>query len=356
MQTLQNRNQDQNRDQNQVVDRIIQIKQELGSRLLILTHHYQRKEIVDLGDHRGDSFALARRAARDENARHIVFCGVQFMAESAAILAKPGQTVQIPDPQAGCWMVDMAPAGPVEQAFSTLEEVGGKGSVMPLAYVNSHADIKAFCGRHQGAACTSSNAVRVMEWAFQQREKVFFVPDEHLGRNTALALGIPRDQIRLWDPDLPLGGNCRDDLERARVILWKGHCQVHAQFTPEQVTHMRANFPKARIVVHPECRAEVVEAADAAGSTSFIARYVADAPSGAFLVLGAEIHLIRRLAMEYPDKKILPLMDAFCPNMYKINLGNLLRTLEHIGEVNQVVLPQDIKQDASVALNNMLAL
>ncbi|MCG8566676.1 MAG: quinolinate synthase NadA [Desulfobacterales bacterium] len=343
-------------DHKRLMDQIIRIKQELGSELLILTHHYQRKEIVDLGDHRGDSFALARRAARDENARYIVFCGVQFMAESAAVLAKPGQIVQIPDPDAGCWMADMADGFQVEKSWQDMGEVLEEKMPVPVAYVNSHADIKAFCGRNGGAACTSANARAVVEWAFGRGDKVFFLPDEHLGRNTAWDMGIPESEICVWDPALPLGGNTEADIRRARVILWQGHCQVHSQFTPEQVQSLRVNFPDARILVHPECRADVVQVADAAGSTSFIAREVAQAPSGSTLILGTEIHFIKRLAVEYPDKKILPLMDTFCPNMYKVNLPNLLHTLENIGQVNRVDIPDPIRRDAYTALDRMLSL
>ena len=343
-------------DHRRLTDEIIQMKQELGSRLLILTHHYQRKEIVDLGDHRGDSFALAQRAARDEHAEHIIFCGVMFMAESAAVLAKSGQTVQIPDLEAGCWMSDMAQTEAVEKSWRNLGEIMDLSRLIPVAYVNSKAHVKAFCGRHGGIACTSSNVGDAMAWALDRGEKIFFLPDEHLGRNGALGLGIPEEDILVWDAEKPLGGNTPEAITRARVILWKGHCQVHSRFTPGQVATMRENFPGARIVVHPECRAQVVQAADAAGSTSFIARYVAEAPAGTTLIIGAEIHLIQRLALEYPDKKILPLMDAFCPNMYKINLKKLHETISKIGEKNRIWVPETIKQEAFLALDRMFSL
>lgn len=340
----------------EIIDKIIKIKHELGNELVILTHHYQRKDIVDLGDHRGDSFALAQRAARDENAKYIVFCGVHFMAESAAILAKDDQVVQIPDMNAGCWMADMADAVIVDRAWQEVAAIVGEENITPLAYMNSDATIKAHCGRHQGAVCTSSNAARAFEWALNQREKIFFFPDEHLGRNTAMAMNIPEDQVLVWDPEQPLGGNTPDQIARSKVLLWKGYCLVHTRFTPEQIRNMRDNFPDASIVVHPECTHEVVRMADACGSTSFIVRYVTDAPADSTIIIGTEINLIKRLAAEHPDKKILPLHDSFCPNMYKINLKNLLHTLTHIGSANVVTVDDAIKKDAFIALENMLNL
>lgn len=338
------------------IDRIMHIKEDLGNKLVILTHHYQRKEIVDLGHHRGDSFALARRAARDENARYIVFCGVHFMAESAAILAKDNQTVQIPDMHAGCWMADMADTVLVDRAWEDVTRITGSDAVTPLVYMNSDAGIKAHCGRNGGAVCTSSNAPKAFEWAFKQREKIFFFPDEHLGRNTAYDMGIPESDILVWNPEKPMGGHDEAAIRKARVLLWKGYCLVHTRFTVEQIQNMRANFAQARIVVHPECTADVVKLADAVGSTSFIVKTVADAPSGTTLIIGTEINLIKRLAVEYPDKKILPLYDSFCPNMYKINLKNLLTCLEGIGTTNVVTVEEEIKKEASVALENMLKL
>lgn len=340
----------------EIIDKIIRIKQELGNKLLILTHHYQRKDIVDLGDHRGDTFALARRAARDENARYIVFCGVHFMADSAAVLAKGNQVVQIPDINAGCWMADMADEVTVEKAWEEAAALLGEARITPVAYINSELSVKAHCGRHQGTVCTSSNARQAFEWAFQRREKIFFVPDEHLGRNTAMAMGIPEEQILVWNPELPLGGNTEQALDRSRVILWKGHCLVHTRFTPEQIHTMRANFPGAKVVVHPECPHEVVRLADACGSTGFIVRYVTEAPPDSTLLVGTEINLIKRLAAEHPDKKILPLHDSFCPNMHKINLKNLLYTLENIGKANVILLDEAMKKEAFVALSTMLNL
>jgi quinolinate synthase len=340
----------------EIIDKIIRIKQDLGNQLLILTHHYQRREIVELGHHRGDSYALARRAAKDENARFIVFCGVGFMADSAAILAKENQVVQIPDPGAGCWLADMAQAAMVDKAWAQVIKITGKNAIMPMAYINSHAGVKALCGRHGGIVCTSSNAKKAFEWAFKQKGKLFFIPDEHLGRNTALAMDIPRNQILVWDPEKPLGGNSEQALKRAKVYLWKGSCSVHTKFFAEQVLSMRKTFPQAQVVVHPECTNEVVRLADDCGSTSFIARYVTCAPPDSTIIVGTEINLIKRLAAEHPDKKILPLSDAFCPNMHKINLKNLLHTLENIGKTNVITLDDTVKKEAFIALSKMLDL
>jgi quinolinate synthase len=338
------------------IEKIQAIKQSLGRKLMILTHHYQRKEIVDLGHYRGDSFDLSQRAARDEEAQFIVLCGVHFMAESAAILAKPHQTVQIPDMNAGCWMSDMADAFIVERAWNEVAAIVGENHITPLVYMNSEAAIKAHCGRHNGAVCTSSNAARAFDWAFRQKEKIFFFPDEHLGRNTGNALGIPADQMRVYDPEKPLGGNSEDDIRKAKVFLFKGYCLVHTRFTPDDIRAMRKKYPEAKIVVHPECTEEVVKASDAVGSTSFIVKYAADAPKGSTVIIGTEINLVKRLALGYPDKKILALKDSFCPNMFKINLENLLACLENIGKTNIVNIDKDVKKDALIALENMLNL
>ena len=339
-----------------MIDKIIKIKQELGNQLVILTHHYQRKEIIDLGDHRGDSFGLSQKAAQDENAKYIVFCGVHFMAESAAILAKDHQTVQIPDMNAGCWMADMADSYLVEKAWNDVTAIVGENIVTPLVYMNSDAHIKAHCGKNNGAVCTSSNASKAFEWAFKQREKIFFFPDEHLGRNTGNHLNIPAKEMIVWDPEKPLGGNSEQDIKKAKVFLWKGYCLVHTRFTTDDMKAMRKKFPGAKIVVHPECTQQVVKASDAVGSTSFIVKYVAQSQPGSTIIIGTEINLIKRLAMEYPDKNILPLKDSLCPNMYKINLKNLLNCLENIGKTNIVTIDETIKKDAFIALENMLSL
>lgn len=343
-------------DHTQIIETIRARKRELGKELIILTHHYQRKSIVDLGDYTGDSFELSRRAAADKDCRYIVFCGVHFMAESAAILAQPHQTVQIPNVNAGCWMASMADTSMVTSAWDQLESVAGKGSLVPIVYMNSDAELKAFCGRQGGAVCTSSNASKAVKWAFGQKEKILFFPDQHLGRNVGLGMGLKPEEMIVWSPEKPLGGNDPEAITKARIILWDGYCLVHTRFTVEQIRKMRGEFPGAKIVVHPECTHEVVEAADACGSTSFIVKYVKEAPAGSTIVIGTEINLIHRLAAEYPDKKVLDLHNSLCPNMFKINPGNLLWTLNNIGQVNLVTVPEEVKAEAKLALDRMLAL
>ena len=339
-----------------IIEKIRSIKEDMGSDLVILAHHYQRKEIVDLGDHRGDSFGLSQKAANDEAARYIMFCGVHFMAESAAILAKPHQTVQIPDTDAGCWMADMADSYVVERAWEEVTGILGAEAVLPVVYMNADALIKAFCGRHGGIVCTSSNAQAALEWGFKRREKIFFFPDQHLGRNTGNKMGIPPDEMILWDPAKPLGGNTVESIKKARILLWDGYCLVHTRFTVDHIAGMRKEHPEAKIVVHPECTQEVVNSADATGSTSFIVKYVDDAPPGSTIIVGTEINLIERLALEYPDRTVMPLHESLCPNMQKINLENLLSALENIGKQNVVTVPETVKVEAKVALDNMLSL
>ncbi|MGC9195693.1 MAG: quinolinate synthase NadA [Syntrophobacteraceae bacterium] len=340
----------------ELIEKIRVRKKELGSRLVILAHHYQRKEIVALGDFVGDSFELSRKAAQDRQCRYIVFCGVHFMAQSAAILANPGQIVQIPDEEAGCRMADMADIHTVTSAYRQLETLLGQGAIIPVAYMNSEADLKAFCGDNAGIVCTSSNADKALKWAFERAQKVLFFPDRHLGHNTGWALGLSAEQMVVWSPEKPLGGNDPEALKRARLILWDGFCHVHTRFTCEQILLRRAQFPQAKIIVHPECPREVVAMADASGSTSRMEKYVKEAPSGSTIIIGTEINLIERLALEYPDKTVLDLERSLCPNMFKINLANLLETLEHLGERNVVRVDEDIKAGARVALDRMLSL
>jgi quinolinate synthase len=338
----------------EVLDRIREKKTELGDALLILTHHYQRRAIVDLGDFKGDSFDLSRKAAQSR-ARRIVFCGVHFMAESARILCDEKQTVQIPDEAAGCWMSDMADHVMVQRAWDELEAVVPASSVTPVTYMNSDAVIKAFCGRNGGIVCTSSNAREAFAWGFAKRAKIFFFPDQHLGQNTANQMGILPGEAIIWDPARPLGGNTPQAVERARVILWKGYCLVHTRFNVAHMASMRKKQPGARIVVHPECTQEVVNLADAVGSTSFIVKYVADAAPGSRIIVGTEINLVRRLAAENVDKSVVPLYDSFCPNMYKISPAKLLETIERPGK-NLVTVPEDVQAGALLALERMLAL
>lgn len=344
------------RDEKKVRGQILEIKEALGEKLLILTHHYQRKEIVDLGDCRGDSFGLSQKAAADKNANFIVFCGVHFMAESAEILSQPHQTVQIPDLEAGCWMADMADICIVEKAWGEITSLTGQQSVVPIVYMNSDAALKAFCGHRGGAVCTSSNAPDAFHWGFGEREKILFFPDQHLGRNTGTQMGIPGDEMIVWDPHKPLGGNTSESIRKAKVILWDGYCLVHTRFRVEHVLTMRDRYPEGRIVVHPECTKEVVDLSDAVGSTSFIVKYVENAPPGATIIIGTEINLVKRLALENPDKKVIDLHYSLCPNMFKINPENLLWTLENIGRVNVVTVPEATKADAKLALDRMLAL
>lgn len=345
-----------NSNNSQLINKIQTLKNELGKKIIMLAHHYQKKEIVDLADYSGDSFELSQKAASDNDAKYIVFCGVFFMAESAAILAGDDQTVQIPDKNAGCWMSEMAESVLVENAWDQVIDITGKDSVTPLVYMNSDADIKAHCGKNNGIICTSSNAPGAFKWAFQRREKIFFFPDEHLGRNTGNRMGLgPREMI-LWDRNKPLGGNSEKEIKDAKVILWNGYCLVHTRFTVEQIEEKRKAFPDAKIIVHPECTQDVVNIADAAGSTGFIVNYVKEAAPGSEIIIATEFNLIERLAILYPDKKIIPLISSICPNMAKINLKNLLWTLENIGEVNLINIPEKIKSDAKIALDNMLSL
>lgn len=343
-------------DEKYFIEQIQAIKEALGEELIILTHHYQRKEIVDVGDYRGDSFGLSKTAAEDKAARFIVFCGVHFMAESAEILSQPHQTVQIPDQDAGCPMADMADIHNVERAWKDVASITGEDAIMPIAYMNSDARIKAFCGCHGGAVCTSSNALAAFGWGFGRREKIFFFPDKHLGYNTGNQMGIQLDEMIVWNPNKPLGGNTQESIKKAKVILWDGHCHIHTRFRVEHVSKMRKEYPEARIVVHPECTREVVELADAVGSTSFIVKYVENAPPDTTIIVGTEINLINRLSLENPDKKVLDLHYSLCPNMFKINLKNLLWSLENIGQANVIKVPEAVKTDARIALDRMLAL
>jgi quinolinate synthase len=346
------------RDQEKNYKESIQaIKKEMGDALIILTHHYQRSDIVDLGDFVGDSFELSRIAANSERASHIVFCGVHFMAESAAILAGPHQVVQIPDEQAGCPMADMATMREVSEAWEQVASIVGTDSVTPVVYMNSGADLKAFCGRHGGLVCTSSNAPAALRWAFSEGEKIFFFPDQHLGRNTGNAMGLSRDDMIIWSPRKPLGGNSAESIQRARVILWDGYCPVHVRYTAEHVQNMRQKFPQATIVVHPECPEEVVALSDAVGSTGYIVKYVKEASPGATIVVGTEINLVRRLARDNPDKTIYGLLsDALCDDMFRIDLKKLLSTLAHLGRIHVVTVDDEIKRDARKALQRMLDL
>ncbi|MBW3658483.1 MAG: quinolinate synthase NadA [Actinobacteria bacterium] len=342
----------------------------LGDRVVVLGHHYQRDEVIRFADATGDSFKLAQFAAEAE-APHIVFCGVHFMAESASILARPDQTVILPDLAAGCSMADMAQHGQLVDAWARLERAGVATATVPLTYMNSTAAIKAFCGERGGAICTSSNAPRAMRWAFDQvradavagvAPKVLFLPDQHLGRNTAvLSLGLRLDDCVVYDPWKPDGGLSDDELRAASVVLWKGHCSVHARFMPGMVTAIREELPGVEVMVHPECRYEVVREADRVGSTGQIIRWVEAAPAGARIAIATELNLVKRLAAEHPDKEVVFLDDTvcFCATMNRIDLPHLVWVLESLvaGEaVNEVRVADDVRHWSRIALERMLSL
>lgn len=330
-------------------------KEELGKRLIILGHHYQRREVIDFADFRGDSLQLSRLAAGQRDCEFIVFCGVRFMAESAEILRREHQRVQHPDPKAGCPLADMADIASVQRAWELVAEAAGNSKVIPITYMNSSSDLKAFCGGRDGAVCTSSNAAAAFDWALKQGEKVFFFPDENLGRNIAKQLGIPQEEMILWDPeDSPGDPGMGRKVRNATMILWKGFCHVHAAFKPEHIRRVREQDPDARVVVHPECSVEVVSGADAVGSTEYICRYVEAAPPGTAVYIGTEINLVERLAEEHPDKRICEISRSLCPNMFRIDLAKLLWVLDEIGEVNRVYVDSKIKGLAKVALEKML--
>lgn len=338
----------------ELTEKIIEIKKKLGKRLVILTHHYQRQEVVDLGDFRGDSYGLSVSASRQQDAEFIVFCGVHFMAEAASILARKDQRVFHPDFDAGCPMAKMAHIEEVERAFNELAGVIDITKVVPLTYMNSDALLKAFCGARGGAVVTSSNAPEGFKWAFERGEKIFFFPDEHLGRNTADKLSIPQEQLALWNPQKELGGNTAEVIKKSKVFVWKGYCHVHTWFKVEHIEKVRREHPDAKIVVHPECPREVVQLADANGSTEFIIRYVQQAPSGSVIAVGTEINLVARLARQHKDKTVFELSRSLCPNMYKINLRNLCYTLENLPYYNEVKVGEVVRADALLALKRML--
>ncbi len=343
-------------EQKNAIEQVRKVKAKLGDSLLILTHHYQNSDIVLLGDAKGDSFDLSKKAAENESARTIIFCGVHFMAESAAILARPDQEVRIPDPEAGCLMADMADIIQVTDAWGQLCSITGQESFIPVVYMNSDAQIKAFCGEHRGTVCTSSNAHRAFSWVFSQGCRVFFLPDRHLGYNTARKLGIDDEKIIVWDPGKPLGGNTREQIMESRAVLWKGHCYVHTKFTKEDVSGFREKHPGSLVVVHPECPADVVDAADAAGSTNFIVEFVKKAPRNSIIGIGTEINLVTRLADGFPDKTVLPVARSGCVNMHKITPEKLLECIADPKPHHTVTVEQEIKSGAKKALDRMLSL
>ena len=337
-------------------------KAALGDRVFILGHHYQRDEVIEFADVTGDSFKLARDAANKPEAEYIVFCGVHFMAESADILTSAAQQVILPDLAAGCSMADMATAEQVAECWDVLTDAGVADTVVPVAYMNSSADIKAFTGRHGGTICTSSNAQRALEWAFEQGQKVLFLPDQHLGRNTAVRdMGFSPDDCVVYNPHKPGGGLTPEQLRAAKMILWRGHCSVHGRFSLDSVNEVRERVPGVTVLVHPECKHEVVEAADLVGSTEYIIRALDAAPPGSKWAIGTELNLVRRLAKAHPDKEVVFLdrTVCFCSTMNRIDLPHLVWTLESLVEgrvPNVITVDPETEKHAKAALDQMLAL
>jgi quinolinate synthase len=363
--TLEERRNDPTLVQQEVeaIKRIERARSILGDDVVILGHHYQRDEVVRFADIQGDSYQLSKEGAKVK-AKYIVFAGVHFMAESAVILGRDDQVVILPNMNAGCSMADMANLEQVMTAWAELEEVLGATTeevVMPVTYMNSAANLKGFVGQYSGTVCTSSNARGALEWAFAQREKVFFFPDQHLGRNTGKKMGIPLEQMVLWNPFKPFGGLTDEQILNAKVILWQGHCSVHQQFRPEHVDLWRKNHSDVQVIVHPECMMEVVDKADLVGSTSYIVKVIDNAPTGSKFAVGTEVHLVNRIKNRNPDKfvTLLSPFSCLCSTMYRITPLDLANVLERLVEgevVNQIFVPADVKANALVALNNMLAI
>src|SRR5579859_2901672 len=345
---------------NTLDERIAAAKDRLGEDVVILGHHYQRDEVIKFADFRGDSLKLSFQAS-EAYARYIVFCGVHFMAESADILRRQHQIVVLPDLNAGCSMADMADIGQVEACWNELGSVTDTGKIIPVTYMNSTAAIKSFTGEHGGSVCTSSNAAAVMKWAFARGEKVLFLPDEHLGRNTGYRMGIRLDEMIVWDPFQELGGNSEEQIRAAKVILWKGYCSVHQRFTVEHVTRVRRENPGIRVIVHPECRFEVAQAADQIGSTEGIINVIKASEPGSQWAVGTEIHLVNRLSKELTDRTVMSLDRSVCvcTTMFRITPVHLLWALENLAAgkiVNQISVDERTRKYARVALDRMLAL
>jgi quinolinate synthase len=348
--------------------RISAAKRTLAGRAIILGHHYQRDEVFKFADYTGDSYKLAQQVSRHPDAEFIVFCGVHFMAESADVLTAPYQQVILPDLAAGCSMADMADPDQLELCWSDLRQMGvlddqaERSSCIPVTYINSAASIKAFCGEHGGVVCTSSNAAATLKWAWERGERILFLPDQHLGRNTAYKLGVPLDQMVVWDPNEIWGGLDPDAVRNARIILWKGHCSVHTRFTVRQIENIRAQHPGVRVIVHPEVPWDVVQAADDAGSTEYIINQVTNSPAGSVWAVGTEIHLVERLARQVGPSRTVISLDQFgclCSTMFRVSPNHLLWTLEGLVEGvvhNRIVVPDDRKHWTKVALDRMLSI
>ena len=345
----------------QLFRRIADAKRALGEQVMVLGHNYQRDEVIEHADFRGDSLLLSKLAAERSERPYVMFCGVHFMAETADILSRSNQTVILPDLAAGCSMADMAAIEQVDQCWDTLGRmIPVEETVMPAVYVNSAAVLKAFCGEHGGITCTSSNAKAVIEWCWARREKILFFPDEHLGRNTANKMGLPREQMIVWDPFQPNGGNTREAILRAKLILWKGHCSVHQMFQAAHVDHFRKQYPAGKVIVHPECHEDVVNRADLAGSTEFIIKTVTAAPAGSVWAVGTELNLVNRLKRELTDKKVFFLSSTVCQcaTMFRIDAAHLCWAMENLADghvVNHIVVPDDDKHWAKIALDRMMS-
>ena len=341
--------------------RITTARAALGERLVVLGHHYQRNEIIKFADLRGDSLKLSQYAASQKDAEYIVFCGVHFMAETAEVLSSPHQSVVLPNLTAGCSMADMAQIDDVLDCWDDLQEVlGDDGGVVPITYMNSTAAIKALCGRNDGIVCTSSNAPATFEWAFQRGRRILFLPDQHLGRNTAVKLGIGLDEMLVWNPFKPLGGHTEEALRSARVILWQGHCSVHTRFSVAQIEEARRRYPDVNVVVHPECFMEVVQAADLDGSTEYIIKVIEESPSGSVWAVGTEISLVNRVAQQNPDKTVFCLDSVVCPcsTMYRIHPAYMSWVLDGLNAgvvVNRITVDDGTREEARVALDRMLS-
>ncbi|HXD73086.1 MAG TPA: quinolinate synthase NadA [Vicinamibacterales bacterium] len=341
--------------------RIAAARQALGKRLIILGHHYQRDEVIRFADYTGDSYKLAGEIAKHPEAEFIIFCGVHFMAESADVLSSPAQRVILPDLAAGCSMADMAAPEQLEMCWADLQQMG-ISSVVPVTYINSAASIKAFVGERGGVVCTSSNAAATLKWAWERGERILFLPDQHLGRNTAYKMGVPLDDMVVWDPNEIFGGLDPDQVKKARIILWKGHCSVHTRFTVRQIEQLRAQHPGIRVIVHPEVPWDVVQAADDSGSTEYIIRQVKNSPAGSIWAVGTEIHLVNRLARDVAPGRTVHSLDQFgclCSTMFRVSPNHLLWTLEGLvaGDVhNRIVVPDAQKHWTKVALDRMLSI
>src|ERR671913_308085 len=357
--------------------RIAAAKATLGKRVVILGHHYQRDEVIKFADITGDSLKLSREAANRHDAEFIVFCGVHFMAESADILRQPHQKVVLPDLAAGCSMADMAAPDQLEMAWRELEQMGirtdpptpgsggqvpnGKQGIIPVTYINSSAAIKAFVGAHGGIVCTSTNAAAIMKWAWERGDKLLMLPDQHLGRNTGWKMGVPLDEMVVWDPNEMWGGVTAPQIEKAKLILWKGHCSVHTRFTTAQIDAFRKQYPAGKVISHPECTLDVVQASDDSGSTEYIINAVRNSPEGTTWAVATEVHLVNRLREEFSPGKTIVTLDPFgclCSTMFRVSPNHLLWILEGLveGQVhNHITVPEDQKRDAKLALDRMLA-